>query len=328
MLARLVTIAVAIAGSVAQCAQPPADVATSTPPAAVSAAANPILPAQGALFGGHANVRNGLAAYPSLLDFERLAGRHMAIANRFHNWTDTWYGVEREMVKGGRTPMVSLRPTDGKPDTSRATRIASGAEDAAIAAQADQMKGLGVPVLLRFGWEMDQAAGQPQNIGTAPQFVQAWRHVHDVFVARGATNVQFVWAPRAAAFRTGSAAAFYPGDAYVDWIAASAVPPKSWNTFTWLFKPFYDWGTPHGKPMLIWTGESENPTNATWKASWFDDAATVLQTQMPLVRAFVYYHAVTGDGALYWADTTSQSLAAFHRMGCQAWFNPAPTDSC
>jgi len=48
--------------------------------------------------------------------------------------------------------------------------------------------------------------------GVSPaNFIAAWRHIHDIFVARGATNVEFVWCPSAYGFVTGTAQKSDPG---------------------------------------------------------------------------------------------------------------------
>ena len=54
------------------------------------------------------------------------------------------------------------------------------------------------PVLLRFAHEMhDQSYpwAVAVNGNTAEQYVAAWRYVHAIFVAEGATNVRWIWNP-------------------------------------------------------------------------------------------------------------------------------------
>ena len=54
------------------------------------------------------------------------------------------------------------------------------------------------PVRLRFAQEMNgdwYPWGAGTNGNTPAEFVSAWRHVHDIFAAAGATNVQWVWSP-------------------------------------------------------------------------------------------------------------------------------------
>ena len=95
-------------------------------------------------------------------------------------------------------------------------------------------------------------------IGTGPEFIAAWRHVVNIFDAEGATNVQWVWDSQAAAFCNGRAQSYYPGDAYVDWIAGTAIPPsESTKSFTDLFNCFYAWGATKPQPLMVQTGVVE-----------------------------------------------------------------------
>ena len=92
-----------------------------------------------------------------------------------------------------------------------AAAIASGTEDANIARVADAVKALGSRVLVRFAYEMDQPTSGPRYLGSPAQFIAAWRHVHDVFQARGVTNARFVWSPIAANFKSGARPELLPG---------------------------------------------------------------------------------------------------------------------
>ena len=64
-----------------------------------------------------------------------------------------------------------------------------------IRTSADNMKALGDDVLLRWDFEMTQDPGSPEYVGTPDEFIAAWRYMRGIFDARGATNVEWVWAP-------------------------------------------------------------------------------------------------------------------------------------
>jgi beta-mannanase len=65
------------------------------------------------------------------------------------------------------------------------------------------------------------------------EYARAWRHVHDIFTAEGATKVRWVWCPVTGTVVTRQ----YPGDRYVDVVALSgfnggtALPWGDWRTF-------------------------------------------------------------------------------------------------
>jgi glycosyl hydrolase family 26 len=80
-------------------------------------------------------------------------------------------------------------------------------------------------VAVRFAHEMNGSWypwGQGVNGNTAADYVAAYRHVHDVITAAGATNVIWVWSPITVISRPNvPLAPLYPGDGYVDWLGLS-----------------------------------------------------------------------------------------------------------
>jgi hypothetical protein len=105
--------------------------------------------------------------------------------------------------------------------------IINGSWDDYIIEHGKQMAAVKGPVILRWGhefngywypWSMKQNGG---NKDSAETYKAAYRHVHDLVAAQGATNVQWVWTfmdydlPDE---EWNDPAKAYPGDAYVDWI--------------------------------------------------------------------------------------------------------------
>jgi hypothetical protein len=126
----------------------------------------------------------------------------------------------------GMLPIVSLEPivegADGQP---KMRDITAGEwddyfRDWATAAAAD-----GRPVALRFAHEMngnwytwsDGAFGNAHG-----DFVEAWRHVHDIFEDVGADNVLWIWSVnRIDSLQDKTISRVYPGADYVDWVGMS-----------------------------------------------------------------------------------------------------------
>jgi hypothetical protein len=201
-------------------------------------AATPV-PASGALFGAYVRPAGTTSFVGAVSDFESKLGRKLDMVNKYHNWSMVNFSDEAKLIASGHVVMVSWHPTDGLAgDPTMASKVVAGQYDSLIRAAADNMKPLGRNILLRWDFEMTQLPGQPEYVGPPAEFIAAWRHVHDIFVARGATNVQWVWAPQSAGFSHGTAGQFYPGDAYVDWIEASDVMGGLfWTTFAKLYTP-------------------------------------------------------------------------------------------
>src|SRR5262249_53008700 len=86
------------------------------------------------------------------------------------------------------TPWDTYNPV--QPDYELSDLI-SGRYDAYIRQFAEAARNWGHPFFLRFNWEMN-GNWFPWGVGvganTAPEFVAAWRRVHDIFASVGATN--------------------------------------------------------------------------------------------------------------------------------------------
>ena len=130
-------------------------------------------------------------------------------------------------------------------------------------------------------------------------------------------------------FVHGDAPAYYPGKSYVDWIGADGynwapdVAGQPWKSFAQIFTPFYRWGLPTGKPMLIGEyGTAEGKPGA--KAAWFRQADGEIKTQFPALRAVVYFNSGQMH-YLNWRVTSSKSaLAAFKAFAKDPYFEARP----
>ena len=154
--------------------------------------------------------------------------------NTFPGWGGNMAtGRVKWTIAQGRIPMISWDSPDhgdGPADHRRP-------QDANIKTQAANLKALNVPVILRFDWEMNgnwfawdgTHNNDPGTTDGPAKYVAMWRHVHDLFVAAGATNVVWVWCPSVTDLPGGKGAEwnhwmqYYPGDNYVDWASVDNV---------------------------------------------------------------------------------------------------------
>jgi hypothetical protein len=295
----------------------------------------PLTLSAGAYFGGFENPDRTDGVGGSQVEVERLEselGRRIDIDNRFYSWGQQIpTALEAWDVASGRIPMV----TWGAQDT---LQIKSGALDAWIRAQARRLRDLGAPVFLRFYHEMD--GDYRQSIVHSPQdFIDAWRRVYGIFQQEGATNVVWVWCPTAWKFIDGTPwpPDYYPGDAYVDWIAADGYnwypgrPGSHWRTFREVFDPFYNWAVTMGKPiMLAEVGVQEDPQDPSRKAAWIADMHTVLKTVYTQVQAVLYFDTtiVKGGNTFVWdLRSSQQAFDAWRTMGLDPYFDPLDPDT-
>jgi endoglucanase len=254
---------------------------------------------------------------------EAAIGRKLNIDHLFYPWTTVFPGWRQSWdLANGRIPMISWGSTN-------LSQVVNGSSDATIRDRANALAALGGPVMLRWFAEMDADHFAGHEIASPSQFVTAWRHMHDIFVSRGATNVQWVWCPNAYAFSTGEAQQFYPGDAYVDWICADgynwapARPNSQWVSFQNIFTSFYAWGAPKAQPLMIGeTGVLENAPGD--KAAWITAMGTTVKTTYPEIKALVYFdaYATANFGGWYdWRlDTSTSSFNAFKALAADPYF--------
>ena len=257
--------------------------------------------------------------------FERTIGRKLAINNVYAPWTGPMpLATARWDLARGTIPMITWA-------RARAGQIAAGADDTMIRGVARQLKALRAPVLLRWFGEMDLVQNRAYT-GTPATFVAAWRRIHHIFKRAGAANVRWVWCPNGESYARHTAQAYYPGNAYVDWVCADGynwapvLPGTSWSSFEEIFTPFYEWVLSVGKPMLIGEfGTVEGAPGA--KAAWFTQAERTMRTQFPGIRAVVYFESDHQNSARYfnWSVTSSPSaLAAFRAFAHDPYFSARP----
>ena len=101
-------------------------------------------------------------------------------------------------------------------------------------------------LVLRLDAEMNGAwYDYGSQAGQNPQaFVAMWRHVHDLFVAAGATNVSWQWCPNVDPESVQTPLEqLYPGDAYVDWTGMTGYN-EGGESVSWLFDSTY-FATPY-----------------------------------------------------------------------------------
>jgi beta-mannanase len=216
-----------------------------------------------------------------------------------------------------------------QPNYSLASIIA-GNHDSFIALWATDAKAWGYPFFLRFDWEMNGRSWFPWQEGvngnTAGQFVLAWRHVHDIFEAVGATNVTWVWCPNTDYNGSTSLAGLYPGDAYVDWTALDGYnnDPNFWLTFdqvftgsgtTWLNNSYQRLLVlAPNKPIMLGEFASiEDANDSVHKAGWITDALlTQLPVNFPAIKAAVWFNwNADGPDKAYVIESSAAAQAAF-----------------
>src|ERR1700733_7716688 len=161
--------------------------------------------------------------------FEALIGHTIALVNYFQKFSALPNPGFAKDIAAGRVPMVSWTSSDTNGDSVLAIDILDGIYDQHVQDVADAIAALKGTVMLEWEPEMlsnkrDQQfyTGVPPD-QWGPTYVAVWQHMHDIFIARGATNVQWVWSPTGTEYKTEqngqiACAPYFPGLGYVDWM--------------------------------------------------------------------------------------------------------------
>jgi beta-mannanase len=199
--------------------------------------------------------------------FENMVGRKMAINGaHYYVWTDTSFPGDGESsdAEAGIASMITwMEETDGSDGSLAAVDvdgIASGTEDSVITAAAGRVKAFGEAhpkhtIYMRIFHEMN-GEWEPWNAYGGPAIIDAWRHIHDLFVEAGVTNVSWVFCPNASDIPSTSANRFYdyyPGSSYVD-LVGDDVYPGAGSSFSSAVGYVYDYNhvtSGWQKPILI-----------------------------------------------------------------------------
>jgi mannan endo-1,4-beta-mannosidase len=216
----------------------PAASVEAVEPVPVAAPTAPLMPADGRKYLG-VGVGAGSTAPAAVDSFEAAIGVDADLQLLFQGFGDGFaIGTVRDIVADGRTPVLSWEPYDWRTpdeDVYPLASIIAGEYDDYLHAQARLFAALQSPLVLRFAHEPNgewYPWGAAFGQATAADYVAAYRHVHDVVTAAGATNVVWMWSPNLIdAEPDMPLSTFYPGDEYVDWVGLSGYYFRSTDTF-------------------------------------------------------------------------------------------------
>ena len=227
--------------------------------------------------------------------------------------TDIAAGVA---ARGASLQLAWIATPQTVPDPSlyQLKDFTNGNWDTYLRLWADDLRDFGHPVLFRPFHEMngDWTYWSGTTNGNVPaDFVPAWRHLYDIFVQEGATNVQFVWSPN----RDGSVADaintynnYYPGDDYVDYVGFSG----------------YNWGTLYTMPQCTWDSSWQTPVQV------FGDSYDVMaaRTDKPIMISEMASPELGGDKAAWITGLFNQLPSRFPRIVGVTWFNLIHQEAC
>jgi hypothetical protein len=257
-------------------------------------------------------------AFPNddLSGFEARAGKPVSLVMLFHSWNEGDFPTSTlENIRNhGSIPIVSWQSYDPENNLYSWENIAAGKLDGYITQWARDSKNWGHPYFLRFNWEMN-GFWEPY-VSQAASYVPMWKHIHDIFVQNGATNVTWVWCPNVDSYSTIPFDPLYPGDDYVDWTCidgynfGTSQSWSTWTSFSSLFGPTYNHllRLAPSKPIMI--GEIGTSETGGSKSDWITDMLTVqLPNNFPHIKALVWFNINKEDD--WRIESSAKSQLAF-----------------
>jgi len=295
-------------------------------PAVAASASHPLM------FGAAASSRSDVEAH------ERVLGKRLNGLRVYKKWDGELFGRSQTWARDtGHTLFVSIRAEHANGSPVKFADISNAKPGSRLYTdmqrQARQIKAFGAKVYIAFNHEPEARASW--GMGNGPQFVAAWRKLVSVYRAEGVTNAEYVFAGTAYGFVRKDdrrVALYYPGDAWVDHIAADGY---NWyrcrqNTVGWtdlarVIEGQRQFGLQHpDEGLMLWEfGSAEDRGQPGRKAQWLRNVTQLFQQP-----GWGQYNTVlTWEGRNYEAgdkcgfDYTSSSSAK------QAWVdmghNPA-----
>jgi hypothetical protein len=261
-------------------------VATLLPASTVQAAGS-APPRAPILFGLHSHADHERVAT------ERALGTRSALVGNFVGWDRGLPPAsyfDRWVTSTGAVPIVATGPEGYAP----LSRVINGGEDAQTAAWADAVREYRHPIMIRLMAEMNgswEAWSTGVNGNKPGEYVQAWRHIVDIFRARDADNAIFVWNPNRSFNGATPMRSLYPGGAYVDWIGLDVynfgAAKGRWLGFNRMMKPSVAEirrAAGPSKPLMI---NEVGCTEDRRKPAWLKDMFASLARYR--VKAVVYF---------------------------------------
>jgi hypothetical protein len=242
--------------------------------------------------------------------FDRIKDRGMLPMLGWEPWD---YRVDQAARKQRKLTARQIDRVRATQPRYRLSRIAGGEFDGYLRSWAEGVKSLGYPVAIRFAHEMNgdwYPWGEKANGNRPGEYVEAWRHVHDIFERTGATNVIWVWSPNARWNKTtGNLAQLYPGDDYVDWVGATGYyGTGAWSrysSFDAIFGPtIAEIRTFSRRPLVVTeTGASDAGGR---KADWIRETFRALPKHRDLI-GLIWFEV---DKEMDWRIVSSRAASA------------------
>lgn len=194
-----------------------------------------------------------------------------------------------------------------------------------IVSWAQTIKARGGAVMVAYNHEPE--ARDRLTLGSAADFIAAYRRVVSIFDQVGASNVIWTWQMTAYAFRVSPtseqyAPKWYPGDEFVDnvgadaynWISCGATGTGKYNELEFLGDPVLAFARARGKKASF--PEFATDANAN-RAQWLDNAHRYLVENRDILTAAFYFNrppTIASNADCRWGLTAPSEYGQLREM--------------
>ncbi|MBA3389495.1 MAG: hypothetical protein H0U02_09060 [Rubrobacter sp.] len=188
---------------------------------------------------------------------------------------------------------------------------------------ARKIKSLRRRLLIRLGHEMNldhYPWGTKSDSDKADKFRRMFRRVHDIFEEEGAANVEWVFCP----MRRGTSnslpfSAYYPGDAYADWLGLdgynwAGARNRPWRSFEEIFKSSMIEMSKLCPSKFVIICEYGSDDRGGDKGAWLAGVLPTCKTAaFSQLKALVYFNNIQ-DGAQWRVDYPYSALDDYRTL--------------
>ena len=268
---------------------------------------------------------------PLLIDTENQLGRQVDTVRMFSRWDDAFPSDQDLATLDGRNGILSIRPQDGNTQIPWADIAAAQPGDPLhddMVAWANAIEPYEDQLWITFNHEPEAASNLAH--GDADDFIAAWQTFMTVLEDNGVESLGRTWITTNFAHQVSdndrrSAPKWYPGDEWVDVIAADAYnwytcrpnSPSPWDELEPLIEDFRLFGQAHPDQQLMLAefGTVEDPADPTRKAQWFANAQALFAEPGYEQFVTVSYFNLNDDSGTFqcdWRfDSSPESQAGF-----------------
>lgn len=262
-----------------------------------------LVPFSGVYYGYY---RTNLNGHPSDPDIQIIPDEKTSLVMYYQDWNNE-VGFDTEYMqalsRNDRIPIITWEPWDTSrnylgPDLNQTEydpqAIIDGRYDEYIRKWARDAADFKQPFFLRFAHEMNGNWYTWGNMNDPAEYINMWRHVHNIFAEEGATNAVWVWSPNNTDEygNSDSIRSYYPGDEYVDWVAFSGFNwgtgsgYSAWKSFREITDRAYNILSEYNKPIMV--AETSSSSTGGDKTAWFGNTLKEIK-DYPKIKAIIFF---------------------------------------